>query len=57
MNTNYKVIKTKSEYQKAIKRMMDIFHAEEGTPESDELASLLKLIKDYEDKNVHLPKH
>lgn len=55
MNINWKVIKTEAAYQKAIKRAMVIFHAEEDTPEADELALLLVLIKDYEDKHIHLP--
>jgi HTH-type transcriptional regulator/antitoxin HigA len=52
---NWKVIKTKTEYNKALKRTMDIFHAEQGTREADELELLLVLIKDYEDKNIVLP--
>ena len=55
MNVNWKVIKTEAAYQKAIKRTMAIFHAEEGTSEADELALLLVLVKDYEDKHIHLP--
>jgi len=51
----WKVIKTETAYQKAIKKTMAIFHAEEGTPEADELALLLVLVKDYEDKHIHLP--
>ncbi|MBI2281857.1 MAG: hypothetical protein HYU68_14375 [Bacteroidetes bacterium] len=52
---DWKVLKTETAYQKAIKRTLSIFHAEEGTPEADELALLLLLVKDYEDKHVHLP--
>ena len=52
---NWKVIKTEAAYQKAIKKTMAIFHAQEGTPEADELALLLLLVKDYEDKHIHLP--
>ena len=52
---NWKVIKTKAEYNKAIKRTMEIFHAKEGTPEADELALLLVLVKDYEDKHIQIP--
>lgn len=52
---NWKIIKTETEYQKAIKRTMKIFHAAESSPESDELALLLLLVKDYEDKHIHLP--
>ena len=52
---NWKVIKTKTEYNRALKRSMAIFQAEPGTPESDELELLLALIKDYEDKHIVLP--
>jgi len=51
---NWKVIKNPDEYKNAIKRAMDIFQAEEDTPEVDELALLLVLIKDYEDKNIRV---
>jgi HTH-type transcriptional regulator/antitoxin HigA len=52
---DWKVIKTKSEYNKALKRTMAIFQAEPGTSESDEIELLLVLIKDYEDKHIVLP--
>ncbi len=52
---DWKVLKTETEYQKAIKRTLEIFQATEGTPQEDELALLLLLVKDYEDKHVHLP--
>jgi len=50
------IIKTKHEYINALKRAMAIFQAESGTAESDELELLLMLIKDYEDKQIVLPK-
>ena len=52
---NWKVIKTEKEHKKAIKRAMEIFHAETGTPEDDELGVLLLLVKDYEDRTVKMP--
>lgn len=52
---NWKVLKTEAEYNKAAIRMMEIFHAEPGTPESDELDLLIVLIKDYDDRHYHLP--
>ncbi len=52
---DWKVIKTKTEYNRALKRSMAIFQAEHGTSESDELELLLVLIKDYEDKHIVLP--
>jgi len=52
---DWKVIKTENEHRKAIKRAMEIFHAEPGTPEDDELGVLLVLIKDYEDRTIKMP--
>jgi HTH-type transcriptional regulator / antitoxin HigA len=52
---NWKVIKTEAAYQLAIKRTLLIFNAKENTPEAEELALLLVLVKDYEDKNIQLP--
>lgn len=51
----WNILKTEAEYQKAIARTLAIFHATEGTPEANELALLLLLVKDYEDKHIHLP--
>ena len=51
----WKVIKPEAAYQKAAKRTLAIFQAKEGTPEADELALLLLLVKDYEEKNVRIP--
>lgn len=53
MERNWKVLKSKKDYQKASLRLMEIFHAEPNTPESDEL--LLVLVKDYDDKHYELP--
>ena len=52
---NWGVIKNEAQYQKALKRTLTIFHAENGTAEGDELALLLVLVKDYEDKHIQLP--
>lgn len=52
---DWKVLNTEEQYQKAIARTLEIFHAAENTPEADELALLLVLVKDYEEKHVHLP--
>lgn len=51
----WKVIKDEKYYSKAVKRAMEIFHAEPNTPEDDELGVLILLIKDYEDKYYPLP--
>ncbi|WP_220765135.1 type II toxin-antitoxin system HigA family antitoxin [Flavobacterium sp. UMI-01] len=52
---NWKVLKTEDDYNKASIRMMEIFHAIPNTPEDDELDLLIVLIKDYDEKNYHLP--
>jgi HTH-type transcriptional regulator/antitoxin HigA len=52
---NWKVLKTETEYKKAVKHAMAIFHAEPNTPEDDELGLLLLLIKDYEERTIQMP--
>lgn len=51
----WKVLKNETQYQRALKRSLKIFHASKGSPEFDELELLLLLIKDYEDKHIFLP--
>lgn len=51
----WKVLKTEADYNTAAIRMMEIFHAETGSPEIEELELLLVLIKDYDDKYYQLP--
>jgi HTH-type transcriptional regulator/antitoxin HigA len=51
----WKVIRNETQYHKAVKRAMRIFHSPEGTPEGDELALLLVLIRDYEDRHISIP--
>ncbi len=51
---NWKVLKTPEEYNRAIKRTMEIFHTEDAD-ENDELDLLLVLVKDYEDKHIQIP--
>lgn len=46
-----KLIKTEEEYKKALNRLDAIFHAEAGTPESDEADLLALVIEDYEQKH------
>ncbi|MCE7053204.1 helix-turn-helix domain-containing protein [Algoriphagus sp. AGSA1] len=52
---NWKVLKSEKDYNKASRRLMEIFHAEPNTPENDELELLLVLVKDYDDKHYQLP--
>ncbi|MDP2887947.1 MAG: transcriptional regulator [Bacteroidota bacterium] len=49
----HKVIKTKEEYNLALKRLEVIFDAEPGTTEGDELDLLSLLIDNYE--KIHYP--
>ncbi|MEY3444289.1 MAG: hypothetical protein RLZZ519_2570 [Bacteroidota bacterium] len=44
-----KVIKSEGEYQVALKRLKEIFFAEENTPECDEAELLVLLIENYEE--------
>jgi len=55
MINDWKKLKAKPEYKKALARMIELFNTPEGTPESDELELLILLVKDYEDRNYQLP--
>lgn len=46
-----KILKTKKDYQAALKRFEEIFQAKPGSPESDEADVLSLLLKDYEGKH------
>lgn len=48
---NIKVIRNEEEYDQALNRADQIFDAQLDTPEGDELALLLLVIKDYEQKH------
>ena len=47
-----KLIKNKEEYQKALKRLDEVFHAVKGSKENDELEILVMLVQKYEDELV-----
>ena len=47
-----KLIKTKEDYHKALKRLDEIFHSKKRTKEQDELEILVMLIQRYEDETV-----
>src|SRR5512138_1019993 len=47
---NIKLIRTEEEYQKALKRLENLFDAKTGTPESDEADILGLMIDEYEKK-------
>ena len=46
-----KKIKTKRDYENALKRFEEIFQSESGTPESDEADVIALLIEDYEQRH------
>lgn len=47
---NIKPIKTKKDYEQAMRRLEDLFDAKKGTPKGDELEILSLLIEKYEDE-------
>ena len=51
---NIKLIKTEADYQKALKRLEEIFDAKIGTTESDEADIIGLLIDEYEKKHYHI---
>ena len=50
-NMEIKAIKTEQDYNDALKRLEEIFHAEIDTPEGDEAEVLSILIEKYEDEH------
>lgn len=51
---NWNVIRDETYYNKATKRIQEIFHAMPGTPEFDELELLSILIDEYENKHFNI---
>lgn len=51
---NIKLIKTDADYQKALKRLEEIFDAKIGTPESDEADILGLMVDEYENKHFSI---
>ena len=51
MSLKLKSIRTEEEYEAALARIDEIFHAEEGTAEGEELDELVDLVESYEDKH------
>jgi HTH-type transcriptional regulator/antitoxin HigA len=54
MKRNWGIIKNENSYKKALARIREIFHAEEGTTEYDELELLSILVDEYESKNFDI---
>ncbi len=55
MERCWKVLKSEEEYDIALERTIELFHADENTPEGEELDKSLILVKDYEDRHFHIP--
>lgn len=55
MERKWKVLKNEAEYDAALERTIEIFHAEKNSPEFEELELLLLLLKDYEDRHYPIP--
>ena len=54
MSTVIKPIRTEEDHKRALARIDEIFDAEEGTPEGDELEVLVDLVMFYESKTVDI---
>ena len=46
-----KILKTKADYNQALKRLDEIFHTDADSPEGDEAKLLMILIEKYKDEN------
>jgi HTH-type transcriptional regulator / antitoxin HigA len=53
---NIRPIKTEEDYEAACERIDEIFHAEPGTPEEEELDILATLVDAYEEKHFPMGK-
>ena len=51
MSLKLSSIRTEEEYEAALARIDEIFHAEAGTPEGEELDELADLVESYQDKH------
>ncbi len=51
MSQKFRSISTEEEYEAALARIDEIFHAETGTAEGEELDELADLVESYEDKH------
>ena len=55
MLTKIAQIRTKEDYEAALARIYEIFHAEIGSPDGDERDALLDLVEVYENERYPLP--
>ena len=54
---NIKPIKTKKDYDKALKRIEELWGAKENTAAGDEFEILFTLVEAYEEKHYPIPPH
>ncbi|MFA4851215.1 MAG: helix-turn-helix domain-containing protein [Bacteroidales bacterium] len=55
MKTYLKIVETKKDYEIALKKFQELFHAKSGSEAEKEAKLLALLIEDYETKNIHIP--
>ncbi|HNW97331.1 MAG TPA: helix-turn-helix domain-containing protein [Bacteroidales bacterium] len=55
MKAYLKVIETKKDYEIALKKFQELFHAKAGSEAEKEAKLLALLIEDYENKHFHIP--
>lgn len=55
MKTFLKIIETKKDYEIALKKFQELFHAKAGSEEEKEAKLLALLIEDYENKQIYIP--
>ncbi|MXY93603.1 MAG: transcriptional regulator [Caldilineaceae bacterium SB0670_bin_27] len=54
MSLKFRSIRSGEEYEAALARIDEIFHAEVGTPEGEELDELADLVESYQDKHYFI---
>lgn len=55
MKINWKIIETKKEYEIALLRLRELFHAPSGSALEKEAKLLALIIEDYENKHISIP--
>lgn len=55
MKTYLNVIETKKDYEIALNKFHELFHAKAGSDAEKEAKVLALLIEDFENKNIHIP--
>jgi HTH-type transcriptional regulator/antitoxin HigA len=55
MKNGWSTLKSEREYDRTLKRTIEIFHAGKNTPEGKELDLLLPLVMEYKNQHFHIP--